>query len=107
MNFLRTTILIPVLMLGLAATAHACPGCKEALASGDGPQGDIVSGYFWSILFMMSMPFTILGTFGIVVYRAMRKAQAQQNIKSGDAEQTGARVMHSARQPQHRETVGA
>jgi hypothetical protein len=75
MKSLRSFLLATLLVLGLTTTAQACPGCKEALASNDGVQGDIVSGYFWSILFMMSMPFTILGMFGIVVYRAMKKAQ--------------------------------
>ena len=78
-TIVRSAALALVLVCGLTAVAHACPGCKEALASDDGVQGDIVRGYFWSILFMMSMPFTILGAFGICIYRAMRKAQAAQN----------------------------
>jgi len=71
-----------VLLTG--AVAWACPGCKEALASNDGAQGDPATGYFWSILFMMSMPFAILGTFTGVVYRTVRRAQKQQEADGGD-----------------------
>jgi hypothetical protein len=76
-NF-RSALLAAALLLSMTTAAQACPGCKEALAANDGVQGDIISGYFWSILFMMSMPFTILGMFGIVIYRAMRKSQAAE-----------------------------
>ena len=104
MKLFRPAVLIPALLLGLAATAQACPGCKEALASSEGAQGDIVSGYFWSILFMMSMPFVILGTFGIVVYRAMKKAQAAEGRSAATAQQSPSAVS-TARRAQQREPV--
>jgi len=56
----------------------ACPNCKEALASDTAGGGDVVSGFFWSILFMMSMPFAILGTFSSYMYYEVRKARAAQ-----------------------------
>ena len=59
----------------LAGTAAACPTCKEALAGTEGA-GDIINGYFYSIMFMVSMPFTILGGFGVCAYRAVNKAKA-------------------------------
>ncbi len=55
-------------------SAQACPMCKEALSSGSN-SGDVVSGYFWSILFMMSMPFAIIGSFGLYAYLQVRKAR--------------------------------
>jgi hypothetical protein len=66
------------LVLVVSTTAWACPGCKEALASGDGQGGDLVSGFFWSILFMLSMPFLIFGTFCTSMYIAVRRARAAQ-----------------------------
>lgn len=107
MKLFRPAVLIPALLLGLAATAQACPGCKEALASSEGAQGDIVSGYFWSILFMMSMPFVILGTFGIVVYRAMKKAQAAENRSAASAKQSqlSPSAVSTAPRAQQREPV--
>jgi hypothetical protein len=59
-----------------AITAYACPGCKQALATAEGEQGNMVNGYFWSILFMLSMPFTLLGLFAGSMYLAVRKARA-------------------------------
>lgn len=49
--------------------------CKAALASQEGGEGDIVAGFFWSILFMVSMPFLILGSFVTYMYLLVRKAR--------------------------------
>jgi hypothetical protein len=66
---------IAALILGSAELALACPGCKEALAAQKGG-GNLVAGYQWSILFMMAMPFTLLGLFSAYMYWEVRKAQA-------------------------------
>lgn len=66
-----------VLALALASDASACPNCREAL--GDDPSGQgLASGFYYSILFMMSMPFVILGTLGTVFYRSVRRASVDQ-----------------------------
>jgi hypothetical protein len=63
------------LVLAIATTASACPTCREGLAQND-PQGQsIAAGYYYSILFMMSMPFIILGTFGSFAYRSVKRAE--------------------------------
>jgi len=86
-HFTRTLRLLGLLSFAVLATlllpqlAAACPSCKAALASQDPSQGDIVSGYFWSILFMMSMPFTILGSFSGYMYLAVRRARKEQGSK--------------------------
>jgi hypothetical protein len=54
-------LLISLGLFLLAATvAHACPNCKETLATDPAAQG-LAKGIYYSILFMMSMPFFILG----------------------------------------------
>jgi hypothetical protein len=53
------------LALLLAALAEACPNCKETLATDPARQG-LARGIYYSILFMMSMPFFILG--GLCTY---------------------------------------
>jgi hypothetical protein len=64
-------------LLCLAASASACPNCRDALA--DNPQGQaLAKGFYYSILFMMSMPFLVLGTLGTVVYRSIHRAQNGQ-----------------------------
>jgi hypothetical protein len=65
-------------LLVAAGTASACPGCKDALAANDNQGGNLVAGYFWSILFMMSMPFIIVTTFGGSMYLSVRRARAAQ-----------------------------
>jgi hypothetical protein len=48
------------IVLLLAALAEACPNCKDTLATDPAQQG-LVRGIYYSILFMMSMPFFIFG----------------------------------------------
>lgn len=74
-------IAVAVLLAGVQ-TATACPSCKEALASGSGG-GDLVSGFFWSILFMLSMPFLLLGSFGLYFYYLVRKARSTRPAAEG------------------------
>lgn len=48
--------------------------CKAALAnSEDGER--LVQGFFWSILFMLLMPFALLGSFSAYMYHLVRKAR--------------------------------
>lgn len=72
------TLVVVVALLACAAdVASACPTCKNAVAGSEGG-GDVVAGYFWSILFMMSMPFVILGSLGALFWWEVRKANAQK-----------------------------
>ena len=82
----RLMIALLVMLLVTTADAWACPGCKEALASEAGAQGEVVRGYFWSILFMMSMPFTVLSLFGAYMYREVRRARAVRMSRSRQPE---------------------
>jgi hypothetical protein len=66
------------MVLVFVATASACPNCKEALAANDPEQSGIVKGYFYSILFMMGMPFALLGCFSVYMYRQVLRARAER-----------------------------
>jgi hypothetical protein len=66
------------LVLLVVSVAAACPNCKEGLAQNDPHGQSIAAGYYYSILFMMAMPFTILGTFGSLAYLSIRRARMQQ-----------------------------
>lgn len=57
--------------LVVVASAEACPTCKQAVAENG---GDTVRGFFWSICFMMSMPFLIFTTVSVLLYNQFRKA---------------------------------
>lgn len=65
-------------MVVFAADAFACPTCKDAISGSDPVSVARATGYFYSILFMMSMPFVIIGTFGSVAYLSIKRARAQQ-----------------------------
>jgi hypothetical protein len=66
------------LVLMIASVAAACPTCKEGLAQND-PQGrSLAAGISYSILFMMSMPYIVLGTFGGLAYLSIRRARLSQ-----------------------------
>jgi uncharacterized paraquat-inducible protein A len=67
-----------VLVLLIASVAAACPTCKEGLAQNDPHGQSLAAGYYYSILFMMAMPFAILGTFGSLAYLSIRRARSAQ-----------------------------
>ena len=66
------------LVLGCQQILWACPTCKDGLAQNDPLGASLVQGYFWSILFMMSMPFLIISALGGYFYYEVRKARARQ-----------------------------
>ena len=70
-------VLATVLVLGVTSVASACPSCQAALG-GDEAQGDLARGIYYSILFMMSMPFAIAGTFGTLAYRSIKREQRRR-----------------------------
>ncbi len=92
-GLLTATMMVSAVLL-FASPAIACPTCKEAIATSEG--GDLLSGFFWSIVFMMSMPYAIFGIFGLCVYRSVRKprptdmaaASAAADSQASSAEQS-------------------
>jgi uncharacterized membrane protein len=84
--------IVVALVLLIASVAAACPTCKEGLAQND-PHGQaLAAGYYYSILFMMSMPYIVLSTFLSVTYFVIRRARQKQE----SAEQPANALQHSA-----------
>jgi heme/copper-type cytochrome/quinol oxidase subunit 2 len=78
-------VLLAAACFAQAGVVRACPGCAEAQA-GQGPgRAGIVQGYQLSIIFMMAMPFLIVGSFGGYVYYSVRKARDEQQTPPDDA----------------------
>ena len=75
--WVRAVLVLLVIFLGCHGV-DACPGCKDALAENDPQHAQMVRGYFWSILFMMAMPFALAGTFGTFCYLEIRRKRAEQ-----------------------------
>lgn len=68
-------VLFVTTVVAWQSVALACPTCKDGLAQ---DQTNMVQGYFWSILFMMSMPFLIFSSLCLYFYWLVRRARAQQ-----------------------------
>jgi hypothetical protein len=64
-----------VLLANLSASASACPLCKEAVSAQPDDSTRLQDGFNYSILFMLAMPFTVLGTGVFLVARAARRGE--------------------------------
>jgi heme/copper-type cytochrome/quinol oxidase subunit 2 len=78
----QSTILALLAVALLTTCVVACPNCKEGLAQNDPQHQSVARGFYYSVLFMMSMPFAILGTFGGMAYVSIRRARTQQQAAS-------------------------
>ena len=63
----------------LTQVASACPTCKDDLAS-DPASANLARGFYYSILFMLSMPYLIFGSIGFYFYRLVRQAQREREL---------------------------
>ena len=79
-----------IVLLAAQSAALACPTCKDSLDQNDPARANMVRGYFWSILFMMSMPFLILGGLSLLFYLEVRKARARQREENAPEESASA-----------------
>jgi len=77
---MRCGLVAATVLLSAASVASACPSCQQALGS-DPAQGDLASGIYYSILFMMTMPFAIVGTFATLAYRAVKREQRRADAQ--------------------------
>ena len=70
-----TTVIALTLLVTTAAPgrATACPNCKEAVSAQPSELAGIARGYNYSVMFMVSMPFVMLGTGVLMVARAVRR----------------------------------
>jgi hypothetical protein len=67
-------------------TGSACPSCQAALESSSGPEVTIETAdplkearaYHYSVYVMVAMPYVLVGTIGFLIYRAYKKAPAEQ-----------------------------
>src|SRR3977135_4358062 len=64
-------------VFALAGVVQACPTCKENLAQDPAAAG-LVPGDFWSILFMLSMPYLIFTGLASYFYYEVRRARARK-----------------------------
>ena len=64
-------------MPALSGTATACPMCKNANEDGLADNAaNLPMAYMYSIIFMLSVPATVLTGFGVGFYRLSKKQQS-------------------------------
>jgi hypothetical protein len=80
-------VAVLAMMLTMATVASACPTCKEGVDASDPNHKSLALGFYYSILFMMSMPYILLGTLGFVAYNSVKKAKAQQEAEATATDQ--------------------
>jgi heme/copper-type cytochrome/quinol oxidase subunit 2 len=78
LNRLRPFLIAALLGVLVTTVAQACPTCKEGMVEG-GNQAGMIRGYFWSILFMMSMPFLIFSGLGAYFYLQVKRSQLERS----------------------------
>ena len=66
-------VAVAVLGLVVGTDAFGCPNCKDGFSSSDPDAVNVARGYFYSILLMLAMPFTLAGSFAAYVWREMRR----------------------------------
>ena len=74
----RTAAVVLVLLavaLLLPAVAAACPDCKDAKSDAEYPGGaaSLGHGFYYSILLMISVPWTAVATVAFLIYRKQRR----------------------------------
>ena len=80
---IATACLVVLVILAFAQIAEACPTCKDGI--NDPSRAGMVRGYFWSIIFMMSMPFLILGGLSSYFYYEICKARRKAQLSAEEA----------------------
>ncbi len=76
-----------------AAEALGCPNCKDAVNTSD-PEGlNLARGYFYSILIMLAMPATLIGSFSAYVWREMQRQKRAVSTAAADVVPTTALPM--------------
>lgn len=70
------TLLAFLAAMVMCALATACPTCKDNMAH-DPASANLVRGYAYSIMFMLSMPPLIFGSLCAYFYWEVRKAKSR------------------------------
>ncbi len=78
---MRRSFQIGWLTIALALFAHlpcersarACPSCKEAVSQSESETASMSEGYNWSVLFMLVVPFSMMGAGAFAIHQAARR----------------------------------
>jgi hypothetical protein len=71
-GLLTITTALLIMLVGATGT-RACPNCKEAVSLQTGEAASLSNGYNWSVIFMITVPFSMMGTGAFAIHRAVRR----------------------------------
>jgi hypothetical protein len=95
----RLAAILVLVALLLPALLTACPLCKEAEADTPGGSASLGRGFYYSILLMIAVPWTAVGTVAFLIFRKRRR--------SGKVAGTGPAGLHPPPPSTLRETAVA
>ncbi len=70
---LLTMLVAVAVVLQGGTSAWACPNCKEAVSLQSEDAAGLSNGYNWSVMFMIAVPFSMMGTGAFVIHRAVKR----------------------------------
>jgi hypothetical protein len=70
---LATIISALLILVAGSPGAWACPNCKDAVSLQDGDAATQADGYNWSVMFMLVVPFSMMGTGAFAIHRAVKR----------------------------------
>jgi hypothetical protein len=78
---LSILLIVGTVALAPSAYAQGCSMCRTALEQS--PEGRAIAKSFdYAILFLMGIPYAMIGAAGIAIYRAYRSKTRQAEVKS-------------------------
>ena len=83
-RYLVVWLFVLTVSIAVGSDAWGCPTCKDGLQAADSEGANIARGYFYSILLMIAMPFTLAGSFGLYVWREMRRQQHAEGVNASN-----------------------
>jgi hypothetical protein len=74
----RVAVVLLLLAFVLPAALSACPLCKDATSDGEYPGGSasLGRGFYYSILLLIAVPWTAVGTVAFLIVRRKRRERA-------------------------------
>jgi heme/copper-type cytochrome/quinol oxidase subunit 2 len=73
---LRIAAILALAAILVPALLSACPLCKEAEADTPGGSASLGRGFYYSILLMIAVPWTAVGTVAFLIFRKRRRDRA-------------------------------
>lgn len=76
----RVAAVLLLAALVLPAALSACPLCKDATPDTESPGGSasLGRGFYYSILLMIAVPWTAVGTVAFLIFRRRRRARGAE-----------------------------